>query len=112
VLHRAVVPEIEVRNDTRAHTWLEMAANEPGRATQRRDGFLAFAIGAKNGDVDPRRAQIGEHFNAGDGPESEPRIVDLGADDVDDLLAEELAHLLRAPGHGRTPESWVVGRKS
>ena len=80
-----------------------MTPDEPGRAAQRCDGLLAFAIGAKNGDVDPRRAQIGQHFDAGDGPEAEPRIVELGADDVDHLLTEELAHLLRAPGHGGLP---------
>src|SRR5829696_6239071 len=82
-----------------------MAADETGRAAQRRDRLLALAISAKNRDVDPRRAQIGEHLDAGDGPEAEPRIVDLGADDVDHLLAEELAHLLRAPGHGRLRKS-------
>src|SRR5215218_9516359 len=82
-----------------------MAADEPGRATQCGDGLLALAISAENRDVDPRRAQIGEHFDAGDGPEAKPRIIDLGADDVDHLLAEELAHLLRAPGHGRLRKS-------
>src|SRR6187200_2679477 len=66
-----------------------MAADEPGRAAQRRDRLLALAIRAENRDVDPRRAQIGEHLDAGDGPESEPRIVDLGADDVDYLFAVE-----------------------
>src|SRR5918993_2118191 len=89
-----------------------MAADEPGRAAQRGDRLLALALSAKNGDVDPRRPQIGEHLDAGDGPEAEPWIVDLGADDVDHLLAEELAHLLRAPGHGglRKSECRRVGQ--
>src|SRR5918993_3559239 len=82
-----------------------MAADEPGRAAQRGDRLLALAISAEDRNVDPRRAQVGKHFDTGDGPEAEPRIVDFGADDVDHLLAEELAHLLRAPGHGGPPTS-------
>jgi hypothetical protein len=81
----------------------EMVTDEAGGRPQRHERCRALFVSAEDTDEDARRAEIRRHLDVRETHESNSRILDLSADDIGQLLFDELTDLPGTPAHEITP---------
>ena len=107
-LERVVELEVELRDPLQPEPLAELVTDErhlPAHRGQRRLPLLGLADHA---DRHPGVAQVRRRLDVGDRGEPDPRVVDLAAEDLADLLPQQLVDSIRSLRHRSPP---VSGRR-
>ena len=83
--NRGIVDECQRRHPFQPQVAADLPPQERHRALERAGGIAPGGLVAEGGVEHPRRLQIGAHLNAGQGHESDARIVNLPAEQLRDL---------------------------
>ena len=104
-----VEPDMELRDAAETEPRAELAPDEHHRPVERRERRLPLRLVADHADPDAGMAEIRCGLDLGHGHEADSGIRHLAAQDLADLLSQQLIDPLSALGHRATrwSRSWL-----
>lgn len=99
ILHRAVISELKERDLPHSESGFQVVPDERGCGSQRVHRALPLPL-VQHAHVNSGLTEIGRDINFGDAHETDTRILHFLADNVGELLLEQLTNLTCSSCHG------------